>query len=116
VCPGCAGYVACVQVAFKEAEAAARACADATPCIDRRTANCNLASLGLKHSPPHPHPRRLNSAGAGAGGWGRGTGGGRGGYSLHYTPQQPFQLGGTVSYTSWVLCRAIKHTVYEHIP
>ncbi|XP_074586634.1 putative RNA-binding protein ARP1 [Curcuma longa] len=46
-------------VTFKEAESAKKACEDATPVIDGRRANCNLASLGAKrggvgirHSPP----------------------------------------------------------------
>ncbi|XP_042386215.1 probable RNA-binding protein ARP1 isoform X1 [Zingiber officinale] len=37
-------------VTFKEAEAAKRACEDATPVIDGRRANCNLASLGVKRA------------------------------------------------------------------
>lgn len=40
------------QVTFREAEAARRACMDATPVIDGRRANCNLASLGLQRSKP----------------------------------------------------------------
>ncbi|CAA7059421.1 unnamed protein product [Microthlaspi erraticum] len=39
-------------VTFKEAEAARKACVDATPVIDGRRANCNLASLGLQRSKP----------------------------------------------------------------
>ncbi|KAG1337982.1 putative RNA-binding protein ARP1 [Cocos nucifera] len=42
-------------VTFKEAEAAKKACEDATPVINGRRANCNLASLGArrtKSSPP----------------------------------------------------------------
>ncbi|XP_020107905.1 probable RNA-binding protein ARP1 isoform X1 [Ananas comosus] len=63
-------------VTFKEAEAAKKACEDATPVINGRRANCNLASLGaktrLRPSPPttpappahhhhlhhHPHPHQ----------------------------------------------------------
>ncbi|XP_078159724.1 putative RNA-binding protein ARP1 isoform X1 [Carex rostrata] len=43
-------------VTFKDAEAAKKACEDATPVINGRRANCNLASLGaktrLRNSPP----------------------------------------------------------------
>ncbi|CAG7901949.1 unnamed protein product [Brassica rapa] len=39
-------------VTFKEADAASKACVDATPVIDGRRANCNLASLGLQRSKP----------------------------------------------------------------
>ena len=38
-----------LQVTFRDPEAARRACADATPIIDGRRANCNLASLGAQH-------------------------------------------------------------------
>jgi hypothetical protein len=67
------------QVTFKEADAAKRACEDATPVINGRRANCNLASLGAKpraqslhlfrrspHAPalPSPHqPAPGNSSG-----------------------------------------------------
>ncbi|XP_022886855.1 probable RNA-binding protein ARP1 [Olea europaea var. sylvestris] len=39
-------------VTFREAEAAMRACVDASPVIDGRRANCNLASLGVQRSKP----------------------------------------------------------------
>ncbi|GAV65828.1 RRM_1 domain-containing protein, partial [Cephalotus follicularis] len=39
-------------VTFQEPEAARRACADPTPIIDGRRANCNLASLGRPRPPP----------------------------------------------------------------
>ncbi|XP_052202737.1 uncharacterized protein LOC127808296 isoform X2 [Diospyros lotus] len=39
-------------VTFREPEAAMRACADASPMIDGRRANCNLASLGVQRSKP----------------------------------------------------------------
>ncbi|KAM7504494.1 hypothetical protein LguiB_003398 [Lonicera macranthoides] len=47
-------------VTFKEAEAAKRACEDATPVINGRRANCNLASLGARRprassTPPPQH-------------------------------------------------------------
>ncbi|CAA6654809.1 unnamed protein product [Spirodela intermedia] len=41
-------------VTFKEAEAAKKACEEATPVINGRRANCNLASLGRVASDPHP--------------------------------------------------------------
>jgi hypothetical protein len=46
-------------VTFKEADAAKKACEDATPVINGRRANCNLASLGAKPRThllrPSPH-------------------------------------------------------------
>ncbi|CAN6475405.1 unnamed protein product [Victoria cruziana] len=39
-------------VTFREPEAAMRACVDATPVIDGRRANCNLASLGVQRTRP----------------------------------------------------------------
>ncbi|QCE11979.1 RNA-binding protein Musashi [Vigna unguiculata] len=43
-------------VTFRDPEAARRACADPTPVIDGRRANCNLASLG-RPRPPLPYGR-----------------------------------------------------------
>ncbi|KAJ8511508.1 hypothetical protein OPV22_001942 [Ensete ventricosum] len=43
-------------VTFKEAEAAKKACEDATPVISGRRANCNLASLGAKRVGLRPSP------------------------------------------------------------
>ncbi|KAL8172174.1 hypothetical protein V2J09_023978 [Rumex salicifolius] len=46
-------------VTFRDPEAAKRACADPTPVIDNRRANCNLASLGRPRQPlasGHPTP------------------------------------------------------------
>lgn len=40
-------------VTFRDAEAARRACLDATPIIDGRRANCNLASLGARARAPY---------------------------------------------------------------
>lgn len=40
------------QVTFREPDVAMKACVDATPVIDGRRANCNLASLGLQRSKP----------------------------------------------------------------
>ncbi|XP_050250231.1 probable RNA-binding protein ARP1 isoform X2 [Quercus robur] len=58
-------------VTFKEPEAAKKACEDATPIINGRRANCNLASLGARrprssnstppHPPPHPPPPQQGS-------------------------------------------------------
>ncbi|KAG2325732.1 hypothetical protein Bca52824_008460 [Brassica carinata] len=45
-----------LAVTFKEAEAAKRACEDSTPIINGRRANCNLASLGGRHSRPPTMP------------------------------------------------------------
>ncbi|KAF3433847.1 hypothetical protein FNV43_RR24950 [Rhamnella rubrinervis] len=45
-------------VTFKEAEAAKKACEDATPIINGRRANCNLASLGARR------PRSASNAAA----------------------------------------------------
>ncbi|KAI5590287.1 hypothetical protein POPTR_005G256700v4 [Populus trichocarpa] len=45
-------------VTFREPDAARRACADPTPIIDGRRANCNLASLGRPRPPlPYGRPR-----------------------------------------------------------
>lgn len=55
-------------VTFKEAEAAKKACEDATPIINGRRANCNLASLGARRprssstTPPQP-PQQGSNAG-----------------------------------------------------
>ncbi|XP_031270201.1 RNA-binding protein 38 [Pistacia vera] len=51
-------------VTFREPEAAKRACADPTPIIDGRRANCNLASLGRPRPPifyGRPRPTALYS-------------------------------------------------------
>ncbi|MQM02609.1 hypothetical protein Taro_035373 [Colocasia esculenta] len=45
-----------VQVTFKEAEAAKKACEDAAPVINGRRANCNLAALGARR--PRSSPTR----------------------------------------------------------
>lgn len=37
---------------FRDPEAARRACADPSPVIDGRRANCNLASHGRPRGPP----------------------------------------------------------------
>ncbi|XP_057975586.1 uncharacterized protein LOC131162959 isoform X3 [Malania oleifera] len=48
-------------VTFREPEAARRACADPTPIIDGRRANCNLASLGRpRPSPPYGRVRSVS--------------------------------------------------------
>ncbi|CAH9122490.1 unnamed protein product [Cuscuta epithymum] len=51
-------------VTFREAEAAMRACVDASPVIDGRRANCNLASLGVQRSKPNT-PNKHPAAAAG---------------------------------------------------
>ncbi|KAK6933306.1 RNA recognition motif domain, partial [Dillenia turbinata] len=60
-------------VTFKEAEAAKKACEDATPIINGRRANCNLASLGARRprsasaAPPPPlQPQPLQPQGSNA--------------------------------------------------
>ncbi|KAK4366518.1 hypothetical protein RND71_014398 [Anisodus tanguticus] len=57
-------------VTFKEAESAKKACEDATPIINGRRANCNLASLGARRSrlppsitPPPPQQEGPNVVG-----------------------------------------------------
>ncbi|KAM5556122.1 hypothetical protein ABKV19_023820 [Rosa sericea] len=54
-------------VTFKEAEAAKKACEDATPVINGRRANCNLASLGARRprsaSTTTPPPQRVSNGG-----------------------------------------------------
>ncbi|KMS95528.1 hypothetical protein BVRB_007350 [Beta vulgaris subsp. vulgaris] len=64
-------------VTFKEPEAAKKACEDATPIINGRRANCNLAALGARRPPrsssttPQPHHQRQASNGSnGSGGSG----------------------------------------------
>ncbi|PNY03848.1 RNA recognition motif-containing protein [Trifolium pratense] len=44
-------------VTFRDPEAARRACADPSPVIDGRRANCNLASLGRPRPPPITYGR-----------------------------------------------------------
>ncbi|KAL6497683.1 hypothetical protein OROHE_027063 [Orobanche hederae] len=51
-------------VTFREPDAAMRACVDATPVIDGRRANCNLASLGVQRSKPST-PNKLGGGGGG---------------------------------------------------
>ncbi|GAB2271105.1 hypothetical protein Dimus_005953 [Dionaea muscipula] len=51
-------------VTFRDPEAATRACVDATPVIDGRRANCNLASLGVQRSKPST-PKQAAGAGRG---------------------------------------------------
>lgn len=52
---------------FKEAEAAKKACEDATPIINGRRANCNLAALGARRPPrassttPQPYQRQVSN-------------------------------------------------------
>ncbi|XP_043691601.1 probable RNA-binding protein ARP1 [Telopea speciosissima] len=56
-------------VTFKEAEAAKKACEDATPVINGRRSNCNLASLGARRPRSNPSstpPLQLQGSNAGA--------------------------------------------------
>eukprot|EP00250_Pteridium_aquilinum_P005896 c15916_g1_i1 orf=103-1002(+) len=46
-------------VTFRDPEGARRACADPTPVIDGRRANCNLASLGVRSRPGTPQGGRF---------------------------------------------------------
>ncbi|KAL2893955.1 putative RNA-binding protein ARP1 [Bienertia sinuspersici] len=48
-------------VTFREPEAAMRACVDATPVIDGRRANCNLAFLGAQKSKPSTPSHHTNN-------------------------------------------------------
>lgn len=55
-------------VTFKDPEAAKKACEDATPIINGRRANCNLASLGARRpksaaTPPPPPPQQGSNMG-----------------------------------------------------
>ncbi|GLT70082.1 hypothetical protein SLA2020_421820 [Shorea laevis] len=54
-------------VTFKDAEAAKKACEDATPTINGRRANCNLASLGARRprssATPAPPPQQGSNVG-----------------------------------------------------
>ena len=43
-----------IQVTFRDAESARRACANPNPMIDGRRANCNIAAMGR----PRPSPPR----------------------------------------------------------
>ncbi|XP_077209781.1 uncharacterized protein LOC143845357 [Tasmannia lanceolata] len=70
-------------VTFRDPESARRACADPSPVIDGRRANCNLASLGRPRPPP-PYGR-LRSANPYYGG----IQGPRGAYIGSPTYQQP---------------------------
>ncbi|VVB17220.1 unnamed protein product [Arabis nemorensis] len=88
-------------VTFREAEAARRACVDATPVIDGRRANCNLASLGLQRSKPSTpnHGGQYGVYGNGGGGgltaaaapfYPCGGGGSSNGGAVHFSQPQPF--------------------------
>ncbi|KAL7118391.1 hypothetical protein ACP275_03G133500 [Erythranthe tilingii] len=50
-------------VTFREADGAMRACVDATPVIDGRRANCNLASLGVQRSTKPSTPKHGGGGG-----------------------------------------------------
>ncbi|KAM0953724.1 putative RNA recognition motif domain, nucleotide-binding alpha-beta plait domain superfamily [Dioscorea sansibarensis] len=48
-------------VTFKDAESAKKACEDASPVINGRRANCNLASLGARRLRPSPPPTPIST-------------------------------------------------------
>ncbi|KAH7684378.1 putative RNA-binding protein SEB4 (RRM superfamily) protein [Dioscorea alata] len=50
-------------VTFRDPESARRACADPSPIIDGRRANCNLASMRPRLAPPHAHSRSVGQHG-----------------------------------------------------
>ncbi|KAL2231778.1 UNVERIFIED_CONTAM: putative RNA-binding protein ARP1 [Sesamum indicum] len=89
-------------VTFREPDAAMRACVDATPVIDGRRANCNLASLGVQRSKPSTpkHGGGRNIRVVGGGGFHQGAGAGAAGFQgfastfPHYSIQQgiPYNL------------------------
>ncbi|XP_011095164.1 RNA-binding protein 24 isoform X1 [Sesamum indicum] len=94
-------------VTFREPDAAMRACVDATPVIDGRRANCNLASLGVQRSKPSTPKHAAGGGGGGrnirvvgGGGFHQGAGAGAAGFQgfastfPHYSIQQgiPYNL------------------------
>ncbi|CAO2816484.1 unnamed protein product [Amaranthus hypochondriacus] len=85
-------------VTFKDAEAAKKACEDATPTINGRRANCNLAALGARHPPRSsstttpqrpPSNGRNNAVSPTTGGPGHGHGHGHGGVQWYYSGPVP---------------------------
>ncbi|KAK9026133.1 hypothetical protein V6N11_038979 [Hibiscus sabdariffa] len=94
-------------VTFRDPEAASRACADPTPIIDGRRANCNLASLG-RPRPPVPYSiisnlrGRLRPASPYVGGV-QAT---RGAYvgSSSYQPPLPYNYQQGLMYPSYGIC------------
>ncbi|KAK6116712.1 hypothetical protein DH2020_049532 [Rehmannia glutinosa] len=92
-------------VTFREPDAAMRACVDATPVIDGRRANCNLASLGVQRS--KPSTPKHGSGGGGRnirvmGGFHQGGGGFQAATFPHYSIQQgiPYNLYGYSPYSA----------------
>uniref|UniRef100_A0A0D6R3F1 RRM domain-containing protein n=1 Tax=Araucaria cunninghamii TaxID=56994 RepID=A0A0D6R3F1_ARACU len=81
-------------VTFREPEAARRACADPTPVIDGRRANCNLASLGATRTRPSPpqHGNRFRPTGHFAGSQG-GVPAYNGGLAFPQPSPYPYQQG-----------------------
>ncbi|KAF8025136.1 hypothetical protein BT93_F2090 [Corymbia citriodora subsp. variegata] len=97
-------------VTFREPEAAMRACVDASPVIDGRRANCNLACLGLQRSKPST-PKTAGGGGRNMRGMsGFQTGGFHGGVGTtfasaatfpHYALQQGFPFNLYAGYSSY---------------
>ncbi|KAA3467202.1 RNA-binding 24 [Gossypium australe] len=91
-----------VSVTFRDPESARRACADPTPIIDGRRANCNLASLG-RPRPPVPYgiisnlSGRLRPASPYIGGVPRGAYVG----SIGYQPPLPYNYQQGLMYPSY---------------
>ncbi|KAG9131836.1 hypothetical protein Leryth_016567 [Lithospermum erythrorhizon] len=99
-------------VTFREPESAMKACVDATPVIDGRRANCNLASLGVQRSKPstpkHAGGRntRVMSGFQVGGGGGFQAGGGMGAAFQsasfpHYAIQQGIPFNNLYGYSSY---------------
>ncbi|XP_021912596.1 RNA-binding protein 24-A-like isoform X2 [Carica papaya] len=96
-------------VTFREPDAAMRACVDASPVIDGRRANCNLASLGVQRSKPSTpkhggggrNVRVMGSFQTGFGGVGTATAFASAATFPHYAIQQgiPYNLYGYSPYS-----------------
>ncbi|XP_019454402.1 PREDICTED: RNA-binding protein 24-B-like isoform X1 [Lupinus angustifolius] len=96
-------------VTFREPDAAMRACVDASPVIDGRRANCNLASLGVQRSKPSTPKhggggrnfRVMGSFQTGFGGGGVGSAFASAATFPHYAIQQgmPYNLYGYSPYS-----------------
>lgn len=82
-------------VTFRDREAAKRACADPSPVIDGRRANCNLASLGASRSRPSPpqHSNRFRPSPHFQGGSQAGVPAYNGGLAFPQPGPYPYQQG-----------------------
>lgn len=82
-------------VTFRDREAAKRACADPSPVIDGRRANCNLASLGASRSRPSPpqHSNRFRPSAHFQGGSQAGVPAYNGGLAFPQPGPYPYQQG-----------------------